>query len=102
MNEGQAYMWRAWSSIYSILFYISSYFILAREKMNVLFCFAAVLFICSVGVVFLLSRGLGFVLRVLWEGELPFKILGTQRWRIAVNLSFPSSIYFAFEASSLA
>ena len=70
--------------------------------MNVLFCFAAVLFICSVGVVFLLSRGLGFVLRVLWEGGLPFKILGIRRWRIAVNLSFPSSVYFAFEASSLA
>ena len=48
VNEGQAYMWRAWSSIYSILFYISSYFIFAREKMNVLFCFAAVFFISFV------------------------------------------------------
>ena len=56
--------------------------------MNVLFCFAAVLFICSVGVVFLLSRGLGFVLRVLWEGELPSKILGILLKRIAVNLAF--------------
>ena len=66
--------------------------------MNVLFCFAAVLLMCSEGVVFLLSRVLSFVLRVLWEGELPFKILGIQRKRIAVNLSFHSCVYLAFEA----
>ena len=66
--------------------------------MNVLFCFAAVLFICSGGVVFSSQQGSEFCAQGSVWRELPFKILGIQRRRIAVNLSFHPCVYFAFEA----
>ena len=67
--------------------------------MNVLFCFAAVLFICSGGVVFSSQQGSEFCAQGSVWRELPFKILDIQRKRIAVNLSLHSScVYFAFEA----
>ena len=56
--------------------------------MNVLFCFAAMLFICSVGVVFPPQQGSEFCAQGSVWGELPSKILGILLKRVAVNLAF--------------